>query len=63
MIPIMVQSARCRLKGNEDKDKTRAGECVFDQVGVVSYIVAAFVPSLTLPHTHVSAEPGRLLHR
>jgi hypothetical protein len=32
MIPIMVQSTRCRLKELDDKGKTRNGECVFDQV-------------------------------
>jgi DNA-directed RNA polymerase beta subunit len=31
-IPLMVQSAYCRLKNMTDKDKTRFGECVFDQV-------------------------------
>jgi DNA-directed RNA polymerase II subunit RPB2 len=32
-IPIMVQSAYCRLRHLSDKDKTRFGECVFDQGG------------------------------
>ncbi|RYY34024.1 hypothetical protein EON62_03665, partial [archaeon] len=32
-IPIMVQSAFCRLRDISDKDKTRHGECTFDQGG------------------------------
>lgn len=32
-VPIMVQSAYCRLRDMSDKDKVRAGECVFDQGG------------------------------
>ena len=31
-IPVMVQSAYCRLRKMTDKDKVRFGECVFDQV-------------------------------
>ena len=31
-IPVMVQSAYCRLRHMTDKDKVRFGECVFDQV-------------------------------
>lgn len=31
-IPVMVQSAYCRLRRMTDKDKVRFGECVFDQV-------------------------------
>lgn len=32
-LPVMVQSAFCRLRSLTDKDKTRFGECVFDQGG------------------------------
>jgi len=31
-VPIMIQSAYCRLRHLSDKDKTRFGECTFDQV-------------------------------
>ena len=32
-VPIMVQSAYCRLRHMTDKDKVAAGECTFDQGG------------------------------
>ena len=32
-VPIMVQSAYCRLRDLSDKDKVKNGECVFDQGG------------------------------
>ena len=32
LLPAWARSSRCRLKGLDDKGKTRNGECVFDQV-------------------------------